>query len=517
MTRTLDLAAEFMARWPLIFAFDLARYLIAAGLAAAALHLLARRLEARRIRAGTPPGGQRGGEIAASLRTALIFSLVGFGIQLGIEHGALKVYSTIAERGWPYFAISLALSIVAQDAYFYWTHRAMHHPALFRWFHRRHHRSVLPTPWTAYAFDAPEALVQALFLPLFLAAVPMHGLAILLFLVHMIVRNVLGHSGYELLPRSLAHSRAWGWSNSVTHHDLHHETFRWNYGLYFTWWDRLMGTEHPQYRERLGGVRTAPALLLALLFVQAEPATANALNGEWATQGFSARVRIGPCDEAEGAVRVCGTIVWLWEPVDQSASVKKDASNPDVTLRDRPLVGVRLLEGFNPGKAGEWLDGTIYNPEDGRTYAATMSIGASGELRLRGCALAIFCKTQVWRRTTQFCPGAEPSVPPAAPRRAPLRVAVGEALRLEAALSQFLDGLEGHQAVGSPAIGDDFLPLRQLRQVGLELIHRDVDRARQHGAARGVDRLGGQDDRVLTFRKTAGSFAAGIASCLVRD
>ena len=92
--------------------------------------------------------------------------------------------------------------------------------------------------------------------------------AIFLFLVHMIVRNVLGHSGYELLPRSLAHSVAWGWSNSVTHHDLHHETFRWNYGLYFTWWDRLMGTEHPQYRERLGGVRTAPALLLALLFVQ---------------------------------------------------------------------------------------------------------------------------------------------------------------------------------------------------------------------------------------------------------
>jgi len=283
MTRTLDLAAEFMARWPLIFAFDLARYLIAAGLAAAALHLLARRLEARRIRAGTPPGGQRGGEIVASLRTALIFSLVGFGIQLGMQLGALKVYSTIAERGWPYFAISLILAIVAHDAYFYWTHRAMHHPALFRWFHRRHHRSVLPTPWTAYAFDAPEALVQALFLPLFLAAVPMHGLAIFLFLVHMIVRNVLGHSGYELLPRSLAHSVAWGWSNSVTHHDLHHETFRWNYGLYFTWWDRLMGTEHPQYRERLGGVRAAPALLLALLFVQAEPATANALNGEWAT------------------------------------------------------------------------------------------------------------------------------------------------------------------------------------------------------------------------------------------
>ena len=352
MIPTYDLAAGFIARWPAIFAFDLARYLIAAGLAAAALHLLARRLEARRIRPGAPAAGQRRSEIAASLRTALIFSLVGFGIQLGVEAGVLKVYPAIADRGWPYFAFSVVLAIVAHDAYFYWTHRAMHHPLLFRWFHRRHHRSVVPTPWTAYAFDAPEALVQALFLPLFLAAVPMHGFAIFLFLANMIVRNVLGHSGYELLPRSLAHSRAWGWSNGVTHHDLHHETFRWNYGFYFTWWDRLMGTEHPQYRERLSGTREVPALLLALLLVPAEPATAGALDGEWATQGYSARVRIGPCDDE-------------------------------------------------------------------------------------------------------------------------------------------------HRRVGRIA-------LARLR-------------ARQHGAARRADRLGGQDDRLLRFRKTAGSFAAGIASCSVRD
>jgi len=415
MARIYDLAAEFIAHWPLIFAFDLARYLIAAGLAAAALRLLGQRLEARRIRERAPPDRQRGSEIAASLRTALIFSLVGFGIQLGIQHGVLKAYSTVGERGWPYFAISLVLAIVAQDAYFYWTHRAMHHPALFRWFHRRHHRSVLPTPWTAYAFDVPEALVQALFLPLFLAAVPMHGLAVFLFLMHMIVRNVLGHSGYEFMPRSLAHSRAWGWLNSVTHHDLHHETFRWDYGLYFTWWDRLMGTEHPQYRERLSGVRAAPLLLLALLFVPAEPATAAEPHGEWATQGYSARVRIGPCGEAGGAVRVCGTIVWLWDPVDQSGTGEKVSSNPDAILRNRPLVGVRFLEGFRPGNSGEWVDGTIYNPEDGRTYAASMSIGTAGELRLRGCALAIFCKTQVWRRTTEFCAGCGPSALPAAP------------------------------------------------------------------------------------------------------
>jgi Delta7-sterol 5-desaturase len=34
---------------------------------------------------------------------------------------------------------------------------------------------------------------------------------------------------------------------------LHHSSFHYNYGLYFTWWDYLMGTEHPAYREKLRG------------------------------------------------------------------------------------------------------------------------------------------------------------------------------------------------------------------------------------------------------------------------
>ena len=70
---------------------------------------------------------------------------------------------------------------------------------------------------------------------------PAHESALFLFLTRMILRNAIGHSGFELLPRR--------WQRlpitSVTHHDLHHSTTRWNYGLYFTWWDRLMRTEHP--------------------------------------------------------------------------------------------------------------------------------------------------------------------------------------------------------------------------------------------------------------------------------
>jgi len=71
-------------------------------------------------------------------------------------------------------AVGAAL-VVAHDTWFYWTHRALHDRRWFRAVHGRHHASLHPTPWAAYAFHPVEALVQAIFLPLFLLLVPMWG------------------------------------------------------------------------------------------------------------------------------------------------------------------------------------------------------------------------------------------------------------------------------------------------------------------------------------------------------
>ncbi|MCD6041586.1 MAG: sterol desaturase family protein [Burkholderiales bacterium] len=268
---------DFLAVWPLILSLDFARYALAAGLLSLALLALRQRLRARQIRDTAVPPAQVRSEVAASLRTVLVFSLAGFLVHAGMKAGVLGAYGRISEYGWTYFAASVLLAIVAHDTYFYWAHRLMHQPKLFRIFHRQHHRSVRPTPWAVYSFDAGEAVVQAAFLPLFLLIVPMHDLAILLFLTHMIARNMIGHCGVELFPRRAADQRAWSWTTTVTHHDLHHESFRYNYGLYFTWWDRLMGTEHPQYRRRLAGAGKAFAVGTALLaLVGAHPAPALA-------------------------------------------------------------------------------------------------------------------------------------------------------------------------------------------------------------------------------------------------
>lgn len=255
-----DLLAAFLERWPFIWAFDTGRYLLAAAAMASILGLMRlggvalRRLQAR---AASAEDIRR--EILASLRAALVFSLAGFGVDQAARQGWLTIHTGFDTAGPVYALATLALAIVAHDTYFYWTHRLMHLRPFYRRFHLLHHRSVTPTPWAAYAFAVPEAAVQAAFLPLFLALVPLHAVTIFAWMAFQIVRNVMGHAGVEVHPEGMARSRWLGWNNTTLHHDLHHRTGRHNFGLYFTWWDRLMGTEHPDYARIAGRGTTAAA------------------------------------------------------------------------------------------------------------------------------------------------------------------------------------------------------------------------------------------------------------------
>jgi len=249
-----DALAEFWQIWSFNLVLDVGRYVIAAGAMALVLKAFWNfGLSRRKIQARWATRSDVTREIFTSLRTGVLFSLTGVGITYGAIHGVFTVYTDFDRRGAVYLVLSLVGIILAHDTYFYWAHRMMHHPGLYPYFHRTHHRSVTPTPFAAYAFDIPEALVMAAFTPLWLLVAPMHALGLFLFMAFMIVRNVMGHAGVELMPRRLADSRWIGWINATTHHDLHHQSFRYNYGLYFTWWDRLMGTEHPDYRRQLRG------------------------------------------------------------------------------------------------------------------------------------------------------------------------------------------------------------------------------------------------------------------------
>ena len=205
-------------------------------------------LKHRRISTQDPSRQQILREIGHSLRSIFIFGFVAVAVVFAALSGWTRMY--VGGESWSWFLASIALMVVVHDTYFYWTHRLMHHRLLFRNFHRTHHLSMSPTPWAAYAFSPAEALVQAGIAPLILFTIPAHPGAFAIFMIWQITFNVLGHCGYEVLPRWFLRTPA-GWIlNSVTHHGLHHEKFRSNFSLYFNVWDRVMGTNHVDYEQR---------------------------------------------------------------------------------------------------------------------------------------------------------------------------------------------------------------------------------------------------------------------------
>jgi sterol desaturase/sphingolipid hydroxylase (fatty acid hydroxylase superfamily) len=252
-------SASFWAVWAHNFAFDAGRYVVAAVAAFLVFWVWRRERWRHRLINGEYASRRHiGREIAYSASTAVVFSLVGSGVWYGARAGVFRVYPAVAEHGWAYFAFTVVLLVVAQDAYFYWTHRAMHHPLLFRHVHLAHHRSNNPSPFAAYAFAPAEALVHAAFVPLMLLWLPVHMVAVFVFLAFMILRNVLGHLGIELFPRWFARSRWTRWSTTTTHHALHHRRVGTNYGLYFTFWDRWMKTTDPAYEAAFEEVASRP-------------------------------------------------------------------------------------------------------------------------------------------------------------------------------------------------------------------------------------------------------------------
>ncbi len=226
------------------------RYLVVVALVWLVLHVLLRRRLAHRVIAGWPTAHDLRREFFYSLCTLAVFAALGMAVVGGVLSGHVDIYRDPAKHGWAWLLLSLPLMIVWHDFYFYWTHRALHTPWLLRHVHGVHHRSRNPSPWAAYAFHPAEALVNGLVTPLALLVVPLHWSVLLLFALHQMVRNAHGHAAVETMPNGFARNAFFGRFTTTTHHHLHHETARGNYGLWFTWWDRWCGTERADYLQR---------------------------------------------------------------------------------------------------------------------------------------------------------------------------------------------------------------------------------------------------------------------------
>jgi Delta7-sterol 5-desaturase len=242
----LEAALAVTGPFALLWAGVLASHVIRCVLASGLTELVVTRVPAlrdRRLRSFDPGDAQRRREFRSTLHTGGIFALQ-FVLLIGLTvRGHTQLY--FGQRfGVGYQVLSFVLAVVIHDAYFYWTHRWMHRRSVFKRVHLDHHRSKYPTAWTAFSFHPLEAIVQGgvhVLLPL---VMPMHVSVLGAFIVWTNIYGALLHCGFDVFAVRGAGACSWRarWFNGPVEHDAHHNGMEANYALYFSFWDRLMGT-----------------------------------------------------------------------------------------------------------------------------------------------------------------------------------------------------------------------------------------------------------------------------------
>ncbi len=181
-------------------------------------------------------------DIILSVITTLALSICASSIMTVYNSGATRLYSSIDDYGIAYLIVSFLGVILLQDTCYYFIHRAFHHHSLYKWLHSGHHKSKDPTPWTSFAMDFPEALIQGLFMIAVVCIIPLHFYILVLLLITMTIWALVNHLGFELFPNFPNHWLG-RWFISSDHHSLHHRQHTRHFGLYFTFWDWLLGTD----------------------------------------------------------------------------------------------------------------------------------------------------------------------------------------------------------------------------------------------------------------------------------
>ncbi len=145
-------------------------------------------------------------------------------------------------------------------------------------------------------------------------------------------------------------------------------------------------------------------LLLTLLFpviLAASGYSADSVTGLWEVEEGDGHIEIYRCGE-----KYCGSIVWLKEPLYPSDDKGKmagkplvDRENPKKELKGRPLIGLRMMEGYTYRGNNLWDEGRIYNNENGKTYSSRITLKSRDRLELRGyIGIPLLGGSTVWKR-----------------------------------------------------------------------------------------------------------------------
>jgi len=238
----------FLTATLILFLIIIGRYFLVAGIFYSVFYWWSpQKWSSRKINHKVYKPGQFKKEVSWSCITGFIFSLSGSITLILWQKGYTRIYMNWSDHPLWWIPVSLFISFILHESYYYWLHRWMHHPKVFRVVHKVHHDSNITSPWTAFSFHPYEGIFQAVFLPAVLLFLPLHLYVLIFQLTIMTLSSVINHLDIEIYPANFYKHPIGKWLIGASHHSLHHKQFKYNYGLYFTFWDKWKGTESPSY------------------------------------------------------------------------------------------------------------------------------------------------------------------------------------------------------------------------------------------------------------------------------
>ena len=193
-------------------------------------------------------------------RGATIWSLYEVAYLWGYANKVLPHFA-ITAKPW-LFAAWLLLLPVLTSSHFYFVHRFLHWPPLYKRVHRVHHRNIHIGPWSGMSMHPVEHVLYISSVLIHLV-VPSHPIVVLLHLYSRCLGPAFSHSGFE---KFLIKEKAI-FDAADFHHQLHHRFFECNYGTVDAPWDWWFGSYHDgsdqatarvrEQRRRLHGGRTS--------------------------------------------------------------------------------------------------------------------------------------------------------------------------------------------------------------------------------------------------------------------
>ena len=152
--------------------------------------------------------------------------------------GYSRLYEGVAGvGGWLFCAASVLLFLMFTDFLIYWIHRWLHHRLLYKHIHKGHHTWKVPTPYASHAFHPIDGFLQSIPYHLYTFLFPLHKGVYLFMFVFVNLWTVSIHDGDYRVPGVLQPI-----INGSAHHTDHHLFYNYNYGQYFTLWDRIGGS-----------------------------------------------------------------------------------------------------------------------------------------------------------------------------------------------------------------------------------------------------------------------------------